>query len=163
MLISDENNVSVEIKSIDEPTSIDYFWTLDLQEQDFKLSKLVMLEEFLTPTLTIAISGVRITLPAEWHILVYSPETSEVDLVQISDLTKNQYTLFAYNHEKSKVVGKKARVMDYSSATTFRTPSFNKNIMVCYPLGKDSWIMVAPTDTYNKYLKNSITVGNFLY
>lgn len=163
MLISNETYSSVAIRSIDEPMNTDYFWVLDLLEQDFMLSKLIMLEEFSAPTLKINVKGNLIELPAEWNILVYSPDTSTVDMVQISDLTKSNFSLFLYDHVKNKVVENVTKVMDYSSSSVVRTPSFNKNLMMCYPIGESAWIMVAPTDTYNKYLKESVTIGNFLH
>lgn len=163
MLISDENSSPIEIKSIDEPIDVDYFWSLDLLEQDFSLTKLVMMEEFYSPTLTISINGKLLSFPADWHILVYSPDTSEVDMVQLSDLTKSNFSIMVYNHVTAKVVAGEAKVVEYSPSEVVRTPSFNKNMMLCHPVGDSYWLMVAPTDTYNKYLKNGTTVGNFLY
>lgn len=163
MFITNEENKTFEIKSIDEPINADYFWILDLQEQDWLLSKLVMLEEFYTPTLTLNIKGNLIELPAEWNILVYSNETSDVDMVQVSDLTKSEFTVFLYDFRSSKVVEQSCKVVAYSPSKVVRTPSFNKSNMLCHPIADRYWIMVAPTDTYNKYLKDSVTVGNFLY
>ena len=162
MLISNEQSLPIAITSIDEPLDTDYFWVLNLIEQDFQLSNLVMLEEFITPTLTINIGGYPIELPAEWNILVYSEETSDVDMVPISDLTKKTFSLFLLNHKHIKIIENTSKVIDYCSASIIRTPSFNKNLMLCHPVGEMAWIMIAPTDTYNKYLKESITVGNFL-
>lgn len=163
MFITNEENKTFEIKSIDEPINADYFWILDLQEQDWMLSKLVMLEEFHAPTLTLSIKGNLVELPAEWNVLVYSTETSDVDMVQVSDLTKSEFTIFLYDYNRSKVVEQACKVVSYSPSEVVRTPSFNKSNMLCHPVGDTYWIMVAPTDTYNKYLKESVTVGNFLY
>lgn len=163
MLISNENSLPIAINSIDEPLDIDYFWILDLAEQDFKLSKLIMLEEFSTPTLTINIKGHMIELPAEWNILVYSTETASVDMVQVSDLTKSHFSLFLMDHKKNKVIENLVKVISYKTTAIVRTPSFNKNMMLCYPIGETAWVMIAPTDTYNKYLKDTTTVGNFLH
>lgn len=163
MLISNEDSLPVAISSIDEPMNTDYFWVLDLEDQDFKLSKLIMLEEFHAPTLTLNIGGHSIEVPAEWHILVYSPETASVDMVQTSDLTKSHFSLFLLDHRKNKVIENIVRVTNYSSSAVVRTPNFNKNLMMCHPIGETAWIMIAPTDTYNKYLKDTVTVGNFLH
>lgn len=163
MLISNENSKPILISSIDEPLNTDYFWVLDLEERDFKLSKLLMLEEFIAPTLTINIKGHAISLPADWNILVYSDETSGVDMVQVSDLTKSSFSLFLLSHKNNKIIENSVKVIAYDTQSTVRTPSFNKNLMLCHPIGEAAWIMVAPTDTYNKYLKEPITVGNFLY
>lgn len=162
MLISDENSLPYNIQSIDEPIQCDYFWTLNLDEQDFRLSKIVLLEEFQTPSLTLNIFGSLLELPSEWNILVYSPETSVVDMIQISDTTRGNFSAVVLNHKTNKVLENSIRVVSYSPSTSIQVPSFNKNSMLCYPIGNDMWIMVAPTDTYNKYLKDGTTVGNFL-
>lgn len=161
MNIINQDNKIVKISSIDDSIDCDYFWVLNLQQQDFQLFKLQMLEEFECPTLTIFINGTKIQLPADWNILVYSPETSDVDMVQISDLTKASFDIFLYNPDSSKIVNTSIRVIDYSPSTIIRIPSFNKNSMLCHYVS-DSWIMIAPSDTYNKYLKD-VTVGTLLY
>ena len=63
----------------------------------------------------------------------------------------------------NKVVEETARVVGYSPNSVVRTPSFNKSNMLCHPVADRYWIMIAPTDTYNKYFKDAVTVGNFLY
>ena len=70
MQITDEQNKTVSITSIDKPIATDHFWIMDLQVQDWLLTKLVMLEEFSTPTLTLNIRGNLVEVPAEWNILV---------------------------------------------------------------------------------------------
>ena len=163
MQITDENNKTIHIQSIDKPIATEHFWILDLINQDWMLTKLVMLEEFTTPTLTLNIKGNLVEVPAEWNILVYSPETSDVDMVRVSDLTKSAFTIFLYNFVTNKVLEETARVVGYNLNSTVRTPSFNKSNMLCHPIADRYWIMIAPTDTYNKYFKDTVTVGNFLY
>lgn len=163
MRIVNEEYKTYNIESIDEAIPIDYFWVLDLSVYDWMLTKLVMLEEFFAPMLKLSINGKIIEVPAEWQILIYSPETSNVDMVQASDLAKGDFSLFVYEHSTSKVLSLPCRIVGYSASEPFRTPTFNKNNMVCYPIGNNHWIMIAPTDTYNKYLKNAVTIGNFIY
>lgn len=163
MLITNEEYQTYDIRSIDKPISIDHFWVMDLIAQDWMLTKLVMLEEFDAPTLTVSIRGKLVELPSEWNILVYSPDTSDVDMVQVSDLTKNSFTLFVYDFKINKVIETTCKVVNYSPSSTIRVPSFNKNNMMCHPIADRYWIMIAPTDTYNKYLKDTVTVGNFLF
>lgn len=163
MFITSDSYNSIEIKSIHDHLDTTHFWTLDLQRQDWYLNKLVMLEQFDSPVLTVSILGEQIVLPADWNVLIYSPETSNVDTVQISDLTKSNFTLFLYDFSRSKVVEGTYKVVNYNSNSTVHVPSFNKSNMMCYPVKDRYWIMVAPTDTYNKYLKDGVTVGNFLY
>lgn len=164
MIICDEHNNRLNINDIHDiekyPNS-EFFWTLDLQEKDWFLSKLSLIEDHESRTLTLDFEGVLVELQADWHILVFSPETSEVDLVMVSDLTRTNFDIFVYNPSKHRVINKKVKVVNYNQWTKVAFPSINKNQMLCCDIG-GLWIMVAPTDTYSKYLKTTVTVGNFL-
>lgn len=161
MVISDENSFPVLIDSIDVPIVTDYFWGLDLINRDFTLNKLVMLEEIQTPVIAFKIAGFAVEAPADWNILVYSPDTSQLDIVQISELTKGGYSAFMYDHRYSKIVENVVTVVDYSSYGVVHTPSLNKSVMLCHTVGPHYWICISPSDTYAKYLKDA-TVGDIL-
>lgn len=163
MFVTDENNKNCEITSIDEPMNVDYFWVLNLQQQDWKLNKLLILEEFYSPVLTINIENSIIKIPAGWNMLIYSPDTSVVDMIPASDLIKTDYSLFIYNYIHSRVITRPYKVIDYSISDAVRCPVLNKSDMLCHPINNGHWIMTAPTDTYNKFLKSVVTVGDFLY
>ena len=70
MVIFDENTRPVLIDSISTPVLTSHFWVLDLEDKDFCLSKLEVLEEHTTPMLVIQIYGYSIELPADWNILI---------------------------------------------------------------------------------------------
>lgn len=164
MIICDEHNNRLnitDIHDIEKYPNSEYFWTLDLIERDWFLTKLLLIEDHESRTLTIEINNKLIELQADWHILVYSPETSEVDLVMVSDLTRSNFDVFVYDPYKHRVVNMPLRVTNYTPWARVAFPSINKNQMICCDIG-GLWIMVAPTDTYTKYLKEPVTVGNFL-
>lgn len=161
MIISDERSFPILIDSVDTPMLTEYFWILDLQQRDFMLTPLVMNEEMTTPTLTLSVNDYKIEMPTSWNILVYSEETSQLDIVEASDLTRNSYTALAYNHRREKVEPALIKVMDYSVSSKIHSPSLHKTQMLCHALGHSHWVCVSSTDNYNKYLRNA-TIGDLI-
>lgn len=161
MLISDENSRPVLLKSIEEPVASEYFWVLNLNERDFELAPLVMLEEITTPVLKFSVGKVQFTVPTDWNILIYSPETSQIDIVEVSELTRGDYSAFLMDHKLNRVTKNTINVIDYSSVGTVHVPTMNKNVMLCHAAGPSHWICLAPTDNYNKLLKEC-AVGDIL-
>ena len=158
MIFLDENNIPIMIDSIDVPTISEYFWSFSLKEMDFMLTEIKTFEELVTPSLIISVMGYVIELPANWNVLIYSPETSQLDTTEVFRLARINFDVLVYNHKKDQVstnVGE-ATVLDYYPMSKLRTPSLHKNTMLCHPIGPDHWICVAPTDSYNKYLKDRV-------
>jgi hypothetical protein len=165
MVISDENSYPILLDSIDTPTITKYFWVLQLAiggEMDYTLQELVMFEEQTTPTLEFLIGGYLVEAPTNWNILVYSEETAQLDVAEISDLTRSSFTAAVYLHRSGKVVPGAIRVIDYHREAHIRNPSLNKHTMLCHHVGPEGWICLAPTDNYNKYLKNSV-IGDLMF
>jgi hypothetical protein len=161
MIISDENSYPIIIDSIDTPLPIDHFWILDLNERDFMLNDLLMLEEIVTPIITFNVSGYIVEAPADWNILIYSPDTSQIDVIEISELTKGDYSAFLFDHKHNKVTKNTVTVVDYNSYGIVHTPTMNKNAMLCHTAGPHHWICIAPTDNYNKLLRDC-AVGDII-
>lgn len=161
MLILDEHSNPIILDNIDIPFPVSHFWTLDLRIMDFTLKELVLSEELTTKTLSLLINGYFLEAPAEWNILVYSPETSELDVVTLSDLSKHSFSAFVLNHRTGKLVDNIIRVVDYDGDTQVQVPSLVKNSMLCHPLGYNEWVCIAPTDSYNKYIKGMV-IGDLL-
>ena len=161
MLLSDENSQPMIIDNIDAPVKIKYFWVFDMEKRDFMLNKLVMFQEIVCPVIMFSIAGYVIEAPADWNILVYSPDTYQIDVVEISDLCKGDYSAFLFDHVNNKVVNNKIRVVDYSPSHVIHSPITNKTAMLCHPVGERGWICISPTDNYQKFLKNC-AVGDLI-
>jgi hypothetical protein len=161
MIIFDENTDPIMLDNIDIPFPVEYFWALDLEMMDFTLRELKLSEELTTKTITVTINGYLLEAPADWNILSYSRETSELDVVTFSDLTKHDFSIFVYNHKTNKLVDSTVRALDYDPCNKIQTPSLVRNTMLCHPLGYDMWACIAPTDSYNKYLKNKV-IGDLM-
>lgn len=156
MFISDETTFPIYIDNIEVPTKTDMFWTLNLEAKDFMLSPLMMFEELTTAILVMEILGFRIRVPSYWNLLIYSEETSQLDIQEINEIARGYFTAMVFDHRRNKVVPGPISVIDYQSCAKIQTVSIHKNSMMCHPLGHDYWICLAPSDNYNKYLKNAV-------
>lgn len=161
MIILNENTHPIILDNIDIPFPVSHFWALDLEMMDFTLKELKLSEELTTNTFIVDINGYMVEAPTDWNILVYSPETSELDVVEFSDLANRSFSAFAFDHKRNRLVENVIVVKHYEQTTKVQTPSLIKNIMLCHPLGYDVWVCIAPTDSYNKYIKGKV-IGDLL-
>lgn len=162
MLVFDEHSRAIIIDSVITPLTTDYFWVLDLDIMDFTLAPLFMLEETISPHHTLNIHGFSFKVPTPWHILIYSDETMEVDTVPIKKLSGKDFTSFISGFNSPTVIPGIIKVIDYQTEDISFGPSLNKNQMLCHPIAPDLWVLLSPSDMYNKYLKDC-AVGNILY
>src|SRR3569832_928533 len=154
MVISDENSFPTIIDSIHTPLGVDYFWVLNLENRDFELSKLEVLEEHMyTPVLVLSILGYIVEVPSDWNILVYSEDTSQLDIASIAEVCRGNFTAFVFDHVKNFNKPGNIKVIDYMPSGSIHTPSINKMQMLCHHLGPNNWICISPVDNYSKYLK----------
>jgi hypothetical protein len=157
MVISDENTKPVIIDNLYSPIVSDFFWILDLEQKDFALTRLTTIEEHTTPMLVISVFGYAIELPADWNILICSPETSQLDISEIHELSQGSFHSLVLNHATNKIHHAPVKVVHYEPKSILYTPSLAKNQMLCHALGPQAWICISPIDNYGKYLKGSIT------
>lgn len=156
MLILDENNHTIVIDSVTTPLLTEYFWVLDLEQMDYTLTPVLMLEEIIASSITVEINGFQFTLPGDWNMLVYSEETMQLDVVEIGDLAGADHTALIYGPDKAMVEGARVAAVDLKLEYANYTPSLPKHTMLCHPIGPNEWINVAPSDVYNKYLKDCV-------
>ncbi len=161
MVISDEYSRPILIDSIDTPIATEHFWVLDLVNRDFMLADLVMLEEITTPVIAFNVDGYVIEAPADWNILIYSEETSQLDIIEVSELSRGNFSAFLMDHKLNRVSRNTINVVDYNSYGTVHVPTMNKNFMLCHTAGPQHWVCIAPTDNYIKLLKDC-AVGDIL-
>lgn len=161
MLIFDDNAKPVILDSIYVPTPCSYFWVLDLSMRDYTLAPLTILEEIVCPSIKILVRGFEFVLPAYWSILVYDTETTQLDSVQVSKLVGREFTALVYGPEKVRPTPAPIRYVEYNIEYRNVGPSLGKHQMMCHPIGPTEWINIAPTDAFNKYLKD-MTVGDII-
>ena len=160
MIIFDENIEPYIFDSIYTPTHIEYFYIINTDIMEFTLTPLLALEELICPALLLEFNNFKFFLPTSYFILIYAAETSEVDTIQISDITNNDLPIFAYNGETDKMVDASTKVLDYIPEYKFVMPFLNKNQFLCHPIGPKTWINITPQDQYKKIAK--LVIGDFI-
>lgn len=154
MLLLNEYNKTVIISSLYDPIVFKSYWVLDLVLFDYKLANLNMLEESLSPAFLIRVGVAVFTIPANWYVLVYDEETTQLDTVSINDITNKDYTVLVSNMHNMKVDGATIHILDYIPDAKCVYPTLSKSHMMCHPIYDNTWINIAPNDTYNRYLKS---------
>ena len=164
MLIFDDNNKPIVLDSIHATTPTSYMWVLDLNIMDYTLAPLMVLEETICPSMRIRIRGFDFFLPANWNLLVYSEDTFQLDVVEVSELAGREFTAFVYDISNPKIVKYRPGVVtvsDYAAEHVNVGPALNKNQMLCHPISPFEWVNVTPSDSFNKYLKE-LVVGDII-
>jgi len=161
MLIFDENNDAIMLDCIQGPVLSQYMYVLDLQMMDFTLSPLLVFEAVICPTITLRVRGFTFDLPANWNILISDEETYQLDVVEISELAGKEFKALIYGMDMVNVELEPIQVIDYKINHQNVGPSLNKYQMLCHPIDPTSWVNVAPSDAYNKYLKDKV-VGDII-
>lgn len=161
MIIFDNNHKPVILDSIYNPILTDSFWVLDLTMMDFALAPLNSLEEITCPTVTVEINGFRFHMPASWNILVFSPETLQLDVIDAGSSSGKEFTSFVYGPLERHYSREVIRVVDYDVKYPNIAPALNKTQMLCHPINPRQWINISPSDSYNKYLKDCV-IGDLI-
>lgn len=160
MLIFNENAEIVILDTIYTPLVSKYCWIADLVERDFCLLDIKLLEEMVGPCVTVSIGGFKFEVPASWHMLIFSEETSEVDIVKMHELMRGDFTALASGPDQNKIIPVDVSIVDYREKCSTITPRLSKNQMLCHPIGPRHWVCISPYDQYNKVLRNCIA-GDF--
>lgn len=161
MLIFDDTSSTILIDDIYSPTLTEHVWVLDLEMMDYTLAPLLLMEEITCPSITLEVFGYAFILPANWYVLIYDTETTQLDTVCVADLAGREFTALSYGPHRSSVISAKITVVDYSSNHKNVGPSLNKHQMLCHPVAPNLWINISSTDPYNKYLRDTV-VGDLI-
>jgi hypothetical protein len=161
MLILDDNNETIILDSIHVPVMTDFIWVLDLILMDYTLTPLLVLEATTSPSIKLKIQNFEFILPANWNILVTDKETTQLDVVEISELAGKEFTALTYGPDCATIEMSPIALIDYFPNKQNVGPALNKHQMLCHPISADLWVNISPSDSYNKYLKNH-TIGDIL-
>ena len=156
MLIFDDHNHPIILDNINGPTVTEYVWVLDLSVMDFMLSPLTMLEESHCPSMQIRINGFEFVLPATWNILVCDRETSQLDVVELSEAAGREFTALLHGPTSRQPSLATIAVTNYYVDRKNVGPSLSKHQMLMHPVGPDVGVYVGPSDVFNKYLKKML-------
>lgn len=162
MLIFDDQSRPILLDNICDPILTNYMWVLDLTLMDYTLAPLIMLEEIVCSSMQVTINGFNFILPSNWNILVYDQETSQLDVIELSETTGKEFTALVYGPNSVRYVPGTISITNYFVEHKNVGPSLNKHQLLCHPIGPNEWINVSPTNSFNKYLKD-MTVGDLLH
>jgi len=157
MLIFDSHNDPIILDDADDPILTDTYWVLDLQMMDYTLAPLLMVEEIVDETVELNINGFKFILPAMWHILVVDIETQQIDVARLKKIAAKDFNAFVFGPKKSRHESIPISFSNFYSYKHNYGPSLFKHQMLCHPIDNESWINIAPSDSYNKYLKNKVS------
>ena len=161
MLIFDETNKPIILDSIYGPTPSSHMWVLDFTIMDYTLAQMNMLEEVVCPSIQVRVNGFDFILPANWNILVFDQDTTQLDVVELSEATGREFNALVYGPKLGRPFPSPITVINYFIEYKNVGPSLNKHQMLCHPIGPNEWVSVSPSDSYNKYLKDTI-VGELI-
>lgn len=161
MLFLNEKSETILLDSLYSPIVSTHMWVLDLTLMDYTLAPIQILEEVTSSSVVLNVRGFSFVLPSNWYVLIYDQETMQLDVVQASDLAGSEFTAFVYGPNKSKPESAVIRVVDYLPQYQNVGPLLNKHQMLCHPIDPTSWITIAPSDVFNKFLKNAV-VGDII-
>lgn len=161
MIIFDDNTEPVIINSIHTPLRTEYMWTLDLGIMDYTLSPIATLEEVTCQAFHVVVRDFGFILPAHWNILVYDRETSQLDIIELSEATGREFTALVYGPNNLYPIPGEIVITNYYPSAQVVSPSLNKHQMLCHPISATEWCSVGPADGYVKYLKGK-TFGDLL-
>jgi hypothetical protein len=160
MLIFDPESRPIIIDSLSGPIVPDYMWVLDVQQRDFCLAPITMIEETICSSVLVCINGFEFVAPANWHILVYDRETSQLDAIDIASASGHEFTALVYGPRCSRPSPGVITVHEYYPEYKNVGPSLTKTQMLCHPISPIEWISMGPTDNY-KHLRD-IIVGDLI-
>lgn len=87
------------IDSVTGPVVPKYSWFYDVDQNDFLLKPIRLLEETIGPTVKARINGFEFDVPASWNLLVVDEDTKLVDTVPITQCSSSNYLAFMMHPE----------------------------------------------------------------
>ena len=87
-------------------------------------------------------------------MLVVADETQQLDVIEISGLAGKEFNALVYGPNYSMPRAHPVIALDYYTEYKNVSPVLNKYQMLCHPIGPNEWVNVAPSDSYNKYIRN---------
>jgi len=162
MLIFQESEAITLIDTIKPSLVEDYFWVLDLDQKDFTLTHLNVVESITSPAVELLIDGFAFTVPTTWNILIVDPETSQLDISDVGSVLGKNFHSFVYGFDTPIVELHTIEAIGYVPNHTSYTPSLLKHHMLCHPIDQTRWINLSPADSYNKYFRNTMLSGDLI-
>ena len=133
----------------------------DFQKSDYVLLQICVGIELESSSLTVDIGGRQVHLPVNWFVIVCDKANGVMDTIQVHELTNTNFKLFVGGAKNHTVEETGYRVVNFSQSRTFFHPALTKHQLLCIGIDNEKWILTAPIDLYQKYIKHS-TLYDFL-
>lgn len=159
MIYFSESNIPILLDDLYAPIVNSHLWVLDLEQDDFVLAPLKVLQEIVCPSIQLEVDGLKFMLPANWYVLIYDEETTMMDVVLVSELAGRPFKLFRYGFKDILVGSESYKTVDYHPRYPNIVPQLTKKQMLCHPINDKQWICVASTDAFCKKLKD-MSIGD---
>lgn len=159
MLLLDINHKIINLNNGELDFPVDYFWVLNLFQRDLMVQKLNVFEEITGDAYLLEINKEKILVPSYWNILIFSEETYQLDIIDMTSFGSNNFNPLVYDYSKYRMNTLQYKVLDLIKNIKIQSVSLNKNCMLCYPIGDNKSIFLSPNDNYIKYIKDC-TVGD---
>ena len=154
MILVNTYNEPTPINGLTDAKNIDGFLYYDLQRRDYFASPISAVVELQSSALTLAINNNFLHLPVDWYTIVCDKMSGVIDTIQIHELTNTNFKLFAVGPIHHTVTELGYRVANFEQCKTFFYPMFTKQQMLCVAATPTKWILITPSDTYQKYVKH---------
>lgn len=161
MYVLSDQNAPVHISSIEQTDVPTHIWALDLDNLDFTLQPIYVLEEFNSPAVEVAVRNARFYVPSMWNILIFDRDTAQLDAVPLAECAGREYTAFVYGPTKTIPRAETIFITNYHADRKTVTPLINRQTMLCHPISESEWVVITPAEVYNRYLKD-MQVGDLI-
>lgn len=168
MMIQTEHGAPYIIDALNQPIVPEYFWTLSAPQLDYVLTPLTYLELSQSTGIELEVNQLTVVIPSTWYVLVADPDTSSIDTVAVSDLSKNAYTAVAMSADDSKMRTMPIRCTGVVKELSCVYPLLPRDNMICHPAGLEVnrntgkitrlSVMFGPADL-NKYF-DGLSIGD---
>ena len=168
MIILNELHRPYVIDSLTQPLPLKYFWVFNAQVLDFMLSDISYIEEAVGPVVNLIVAGVKVPVPANWHVLVVDRETYTVDSIPVTSCAAFSHEAFVFSPDDGKLITEKVRADSWEPKVQIAYPSLEKAHAIIHTItpgtvhGKqvNRGIILSPVDLH-RYVSNK-TVGDIL-
>lgn len=136
MKILSELNQPYSLIDINDPVIVNYFWGYSALHQDFMHFPIMYLEELTGPAVKIRIGEEILTVPSNWNIMICDPETTIIDMIDMTQAMGSSFSAFGFSTEKTKIFYLPFEVVDVMDYDVVVMPSIQRSIGLCHPAGK---------------------------
>jgi hypothetical protein len=156
MMFFDDTAFPIILESLYQPLATTHYWVYSLDMMDLTLHPLTVLEEITCTALEVQINGSALVVPANWGILIYDTETTQVDAIELSNTIGQSFGALVGSMVDSSAHEAQITITNYFPSIPIITPSMSKSMLLCHPISNTEFVILCSSIPHTKYLKNLI-------